>query len=252
MKLCHLQGNTSLVYKVWHQSKKKRVGGPTGSCACVCFFVQLILKQQKTKQNINNRSTLLIMLWLAVIFLLISATGYFFFRVYQQPKPSERLLVTRSSNFIYFVSLSVWPFIFWWLCQSLAIEQSATMAIAFLWPVILLLTRSALLDVHHKCSKAEDHAKYQETRGTAGLMFTAAFGVGILFNAIRGSQDQKGSKLILASLLLCVAFFIPTHMFVSGTAGSRIVNVTQNCVLHIAIGIFMMGIIQSYFSNQNS
>lgn len=169
----------------------------------------------------------------------------------QHPKPSDRLRVAQSANAIYFSTLLLWPFIFNLLCLTVgtSIEDNIYLLLGFLWPVVLLCARMALINADEKPTKEEDRDRYQETRGTGALMFTAAFGVGILIGAIRGSQDRQGSKLILASLLLVVAFFIPTHLFRCGTVGSQVINVLQTCVLHVSIGIFMMGIILSYFSN---
>ena len=169
-----------------------------------------------------------------------------------KPKPSNRLIVAQSANTIYFSTLLLWPFIFNFLCATVgtSIYENIYLLVGFLWPVLLLLSRMALIDADHKPTKEEDRDRYQETRGTGALMFTAAFGVGILIGAIRGSQDRQGSKLILASLLLVVAFFIPTHLFDCGTTGSQVINVLQTCVLHVSIGIFMMGIILSYFSTK--
>lgn len=189
-------------------------------------------------------------LFACVLFLNILAVAKLVYSLTRKPKPSNRLRVTMSANMIYLTALSLWPFLFLLLCRSVQadIQNSPLLLIGYVWPVLLLISRMVLLNPDHKPSKDEDKSKYQENRSTGGLMFTAAFGVGILLGAIRGVQDRQGAKLILASLLLCVAFFIPTHIFVCGTVGSQIVNVVQTCVLHIAIGILMTGIVISYFS----
>ena len=186
----------------------------------------------------------------SLVVMVLAFGVYHILRVHHIAQPTDRVLVTQCSNLIYFASLLIWPFVFHAICQTVqtSVSQSPFLLIGFLWPIFLLLSRMLLIDANYKASREEDRHKYQETRSTGSLMFAAAFGVGILISSIRGAQDRQGSKLILASLLLCVAFFIPTHIFVCGTTGSQIVNVLQTCVLHIAIGIFMMGITLSYFS----
>ena len=165
-------------------------------------------------------------------------------------KPPKRIIINKINNLLYFITILLWPFLFEFICRTvgIGIHTSPFLMIGLMWPIILLTIRMASIDTSLKISNHEDHANHQEARSTGALMFSAAFGVGILLTTINGVQDKQGSKLILASLLLAAAFLMPTSIFKIGTNGSLVVNTIQNCVIHIAIGIFIMGICVSYFS----
>ena len=172
---------------------------------------------------------------------------------YAYQKTNKRVRVQQTSNLLYFSTVVVWPFIFYLICvwMNIDVRKNRHLLIGLSWPLTLLLIRLFSVDptAQTKVSVQEDHSNHQETRNTGSLMFSAAFGVGILLGAIKGSQDKDGSKLILISLLICAAFFIPTHIFKIGTERSMIVHAVQTCVMHVAIGILLMGISHSYFQS---
>lgn len=166
---------------------------------------------------------------------------------------TKRLRVQQTSNLLYFSTVLTWPFLFFLICRWMQIDvrENLHLLIGLAWPMALLLVRLFAVDptTHTKVTVQEDHSNHQETRNTGSLMFSAAFGVGILLGAIKGTQDKDGSKLILVSLMICAAFFIPTHIFQIGTEQSLVVHAVQTCVMHVAIGILLMGISHSYFQN---
>ena len=117
----------------------------------------------------------------------------------------------------------------------------------FLWPVILLISRMVHIQYDQKESSSESHAQHSDTRGSAGLLFTAAFGIGVILTSLKKDANPLGSKLVLLSLLFCVAFLIPTNAFPVESHISHGIRTFQSCMTQIAIGMFIVGISVSYF-----
>lgn len=157
-------------------------------------------------------------------------------------------------NLIHLVSLLCWPVLFFAICAStgLTVPKDPYILLGLGWPVFLLAAKMVTIEHDRKEEAQESHVRHGEARGSAGLLFTAAFGVGVILTALRKDTDMLGSKLVLLSLLICVAFLIPsaTHPVTSHTAHS--VRTLQTCVTQMAIGIFILGITVSYFRASSS
>ena len=152
-------------------------------------------------------------------------------------------------NAIHLLALVGWPALFFAICAStgLTVWTDPYILLGLGWPVFLLSAKMMTIEHDRKEEAQESHVRHGEARGSAGLLFTAAFGVGVILTALRKDADRLGSKLVLLSLLMCVAFLIPsaTHPVTSHTAHT--IRTLQTCVTQMAIGIFILGITVSYF-----
>ena len=182
----------------------------------------------------------------ATILVASGATAY----QHATQETTKRVRVQQISNLLYFCTAIVWPIIFYGICiwMKIDLRSHSYMLLGLAWPLVLIFFRLLSLDhTDAKITDMQDGSNHQETRSTGSLMFSAAFGVGILLGAIKGTQDKDGSRLILLSLMICAAFFIPTHIFQIGSDRSIVAHTVQTCVFHVAIGILLMGIAHSYF-----
>lgn len=165
-------------------------------------------------------------------------------------KQITKLSWTRQiDNSIYLGSIALWSFLFYTICTYMDLDMSANPYIlfGFLWPVLLLLVRMANVRNDQKETNQESHVQHNDTRGSAGLLFTAAFGVGVILTSIKQNVNATGSKLVLLSLLFCVAFLIPTNSFPVESNISHSIRTAQACLTQMAIGIMITGISVSYF-----
>lgn len=153
-------------------------------------------------------------------------------------------------NAIFFNAMTIWALIFFGICFMNPDEQIYTNIFAmagFLWPVILLVSRMVHIQYDKKETGSESHVQHSDTRGSAGLLFTAAFGIGVILTSLKKDANPLGSKLVLLSLLFCVAFLIPTNAFPVESHISHGIRTFQSCMTQIAIGMFIVGISVSYF-----
>ena len=125
---------------------------------------------------------------------------------------TKRVRVQQISNLLYFLTVLAWPVLFYIICWWMQIDISTSryMLIGLSWPLVLLGLRLWSIDhTNAKITDQQDYNNYQEIRSTGSLMFSAAFGVGILIGAINGAQNKDGSKLILLALMICAGFSSP-------------------------------------------
>lgn len=152
-------------------------------------------------------------------------------------------------NVLYFSTLALWPFVFYLICDfnELNLKSNPYISLGLVWPVVLLLMRMVHIAHDQKEDNQECHVRHGDIRGSAGLLFTAAFGVGVILTTLNRGSDPVGSKMVLLSLLFCVAFLIPTSSYPVDSHISHGIRTFQSCVTQIAIGIFITGISVSYF-----
>mgnify|MGYP002879953715 CR=1 FL=1 len=85
-----------------------------------------------------------------------------------------------------------------------------------------------------------------ETKQWASIIIGAAWAVGTLLSVIRtsGGQSIQGSKILLASLVLCIAFIVPlsSEGVDARTASSVTLRSAQRAALHYSVGLFIIGI----------
>ena len=155
----------------------------------------------------------------------------------------------QKDNLIHLLSLLTWPVLYFAICAStgLTLSSDPYILLGLLWPVFLIGARMVSIQWEHKEPLQESHVRHGEARGSAGLLFTAAFGVGVLLTALRKDADVLGSKLVLMALLLCVAFLIPAATQPISSGAAHMIRTTQTCISQMAIGIFILGITVSYF-----
>ena len=163
-----------------------------------------------------------------------------------EPTPRTRSVDLVTS--VYFVGMVLWPAAFAVITRAMGVSLAAqpTLAFALVWPSLLFAARLWNTCPHRKLSVQDEHSNHAATRNAAGLMFSAAFGVGLLLAAIKGGQDVLGARVILLSLLVAVAFLAPTHSFVIGSHPQRVVLAVQTSAFYLALGMLMVGISMSY------
>ena len=176
--------------------------------------------------------------------------------VYARVQNAESTRLERSKqidNAIFFNAVAIWCLMFFGICYfnpSEHISANIFAVVGFLWPVVLLLSRMMHIRFDKKETSSESHVQHNDTRGSAGLLFTAAFGVGVILTSLKKAANPLGSKLVLLSLLFCVAFLIPTNAFPVESHISHGIRTFQSCMTQIAIGMFIVGISVSYFGSK--
>ena len=193
------------------------------------------------------------LLGLAVVVVILGSILHFSLTKKRNPEMTQLDTTKQINNCIHLGALMVWPLLYFIICSSsnLNIKDHPYIILGLIWPVILILAKMCSLADGSKETAQESHVRHSETRGSAGLLFTAAFGVGVLLTALRKTSSDLGTKLVLLSLLFCVAFLIPVTTSSVENHTSHIIRTLQTCVTHMAIGIFILGITVSYFDPQN-
>jgi len=119
------------------------------------------------------------------------------------------------------------------------------------WTVVLLL-----YDLYQtRIRTVHDYAahKVAALKQNTAILITASFAVGSLLAVARkkngigeASESVHSARILLISLVLCVAFVIPitTDMDPRGTM-SKLIGSVQESMLKYAIGLFVGGIIAS-------
>lgn len=168
--------------------------------------------------------------------------------VVKRLKPTPRTKSVDLAASVYFVSMVLWPATFAVITRAMGVSlhKQPTLAFALVWPSLLFAAQLWNMCPHRKLSVQDEHSNHAATRNAAGLMFSAAFGVGLLLAAIKGGQDVLGARVILLSLLVAVAFLAPTHSFVIGSHPQRVVLAVQTSAFYVALGMLMVGISMSY------
>ena len=196
---------------------------------------------------------LFVLLIVFTVLIFLSTTGNVAWTIY---KTSDLTRLERSKqidNVIFVNSIAIWSLIFFGICFMNPLErinQNIFAIVGFLWPVVLLLSRMVHVQHDQKESSSESHVQHNDTRGSAGLLFTAAFGIGVILTSLKKDANPLGSKLVLMSLLFCVAFLIPTNAFPVESHISHGIRTFQSCMTQIAIGMFIIGISVSYFTTK--
>lgn len=193
---------------------------------------------------------LFIILCVLATFMLIGSVAHISFTHHNKRSMTQVDKSKQIDNSIFLMSVSSWVLIFFGICALNPSEHvllNTFAMIGFLWPVLLLLSRMAHIRFDEKETGSESHVQHNDTRGSAGLLFTAAFGIGVILTSLKKDASPLGSKLVLLSLLFCVAFLIPTNAFPVESHISHGIRTFQSCMTQIAIGLFIVGISISYF-----
>ena len=190
-----------------------------------------------------------VLLTLVVVLVGLGTTLHTVLTRNRNPEMTQVDKTKQMDNYIHLGALLLWPLLFFIICMStnLSVRKQPYILFAMLWPVVLLLGRMFGITNCNKELIQEAHVRHSETRGSAGLLFTAAFGVGVLLAALRKDACSLGTKLVLLALLLCVAFLIPVSSEPVDTHKAHIIRTLQTCVTQMAIGLFILGITVSYF-----
>lgn len=143
------------------------------------------------------------------------------------------------------IMLLLWPLVF---DGIVGFDSDRTVIYTgFFWTVLVLLW-SMVTSCVQSASQADMDVALTKTN--ANIIIGAAFAVGALLSVISGqnkTQSVAGARIMLISLLMCIAFVIPglLNMNVkSPVAGA--VRSAQRGFLHYAMGLFIASIVVSW------
>ena len=109
-------------------------------------------------------------------------------------------------NSIFLMSVSSWILIFFGICALNPSEHvllNTFAMIGFLWPVLLLLSRMVHIRFDEKETGSESHVQHNDTRGSAGLLFTAAFGIGVILESQKRCEPARFKIGAVVAPILC-------------------------------------------------
>jgi len=125
------------------------------------------------------------------------------------------------------------------------LSTDGSLIFGFVWTVVLLLWELTA-NMDETGSDMLSRQRASETKQWASVVIGAAWAVGTLLNVIRpdASQSAQGSKILLASLVLCIAFIVPLSSEGTDvrTASSVTLRSAQRSALHYSVGLFIIGI----------
>jgi len=125
------------------------------------------------------------------------------------------------------------------------ISTGFTLSFGFVWTAVLLVWEMTA-NMDESGSNMLSRQRAGETKQWASIVIGAAWAVGSLLSVIRpmGGQSVQGSKILLASLVLCIAFIVPlsSEGTDNRTASSVILRSAQRSALHYSVGLFVVGI----------
>lgn len=178
---------------------------------------------------------------LVVIVLIVSAI--------QTRTGDDRTRKERSrvhSAAVYACALLLWPVLMEHLVGfSKVAMHPMLLGFGFLWTAALLLWE---LTTNMDETRSGDAARQRsaETKNYAGVIIGAAWAVGTLLGALRkdGTQSTEGSKILLLSLVLCIAFIVPLNTDAGDAriTSAVVLRSSQRSALHWSVGLFITGI----------
>jgi len=143
------------------------------------------------------------------------------------------------SSAISMTLLIIYPIIFY---NFVGFDSLAVIGLC--WTVTMMLYDQLLLIPE---SKEEDQSSFYSTSTAANVVVGASWAVGSLIHAIsRTGMKADGAKILLVSLILSVSFILSAHSKNDRGKTSTIVRTAQRNTLHIAVGLFISGIILSF------
>lgn len=142
-------------------------------------------------------------------------------------------------------ALLLWPIVIERAVGWNTISNHVSLALGFAWTGMLLFWEMTG-NMDESGSDGVSRQKAAETKQWASIIIGAAWAVGTLLSVIRsgGSQSVLGSKILLSSLVLCIAFIVPlsSEGSDSRTASSVALRSAQRSALHYSVGLFIVGI----------
>jgi len=147
---------------------------------------------------------------------------------------------------VYACALLLWPVVIDHLVGfPRMVQHPALLGFGFVWASALLLYElTTNMDETRSGSAARQRSA--ETKNYAGVIIGAAWAVGTLLGALRtdGKQSAEGSKVLLLSLVLCIAFIVPLNTDAADARATSavILRSSQRSALHYSVGLFITGI----------
>ena len=112
----------------------------------------------------------------------------------------------------------------------------------FLWTYVMILYDG----YQQPESREDDQAALYNTSNAANVVIGACWATGSLIHAISNrGMNSKGARILLISLVLCVSFVLSTHAKHDRSETSVVVRTVQRNILHVAVGLFISGILIS-------
>ena len=148
---------------------------------------------------------------------------------------------------VYTTALLLWPIIIEKVVGFSRISAHPyVLGFGFVWAA-LLIAWELTNNMDETRSGAEARARSAETKNYAGVIIGAAWAVGTLLGAFKpadAGQSAEGSKVLLLSLILCIAFIVPlnTDSGDARTTSAVVLRSAQRSALHFSVGLFITGI----------
>lgn len=196
----------------------------------------------------------------AVSLVVVVSTCIYLARIKDQRRQKEAARICLSA--VYALGLIIWPVTVvgvLWLLNGTGIEESLgasnggcsyVLALAIAWPILLMAWDLVESGWRHRETEHEEISRYVGNKSNAAIIIGGAWALGALLSIISGRQNghsKCSAKVIMLSLVLCVAFVLPTP----GDGPRRsVVNLTiaawQKTALNYAVGLFIVGIVMAW------
>ena len=161
---------------------------------------------------------------------------------------------------IYCVGALLWPLCFYFLAiRSYETLQDPYVVFGFAWPIALILMDTVFARNRIRRSEVEEESRANELRGSGGMLIGAAWAVGALLAIVATRAAPRGLKqvvgaggegwsskaagMVLASLLMCIAFLIPVPENSARSYFNINYRAAQKVFLNWAVGLFVVGIV---------
>jgi len=141
------------------------------------------------------------------------------------------------------VFILLWPCLFGLAVGWEMIRKYPIILIGFGWTLFMILWDAMTHNENESVRHAEQ--KNGNTKNNANIIVGAAWAVGSLLMVVskQSKQTPQSARVLLLSLILCVAFVIPMMIeFDLRTPLARAMRKVQRNTLHYAIGLFVSGI----------
>lgn len=167
----------------------------------------------------------------------------------QTKSGDDRMRKERSrihSAAVYATALLAWPLAVERIVGFSRIsEHPVLLGSGFAWGAALIAWEMTG-NMDETLGAAEARQRSAETKNFASVVIGAAWAVGTLVSALRtgGGQSAEGSKVLLLSLILCIAFIVPLTSEAGDVrdTSSVVLRSAQRSALHYSVGLFIMGV----------
>jgi hypothetical protein len=152
------------------------------------------------------------------------------------------------SNTAYYVAILLWPVVFDGIVGYEALRNDWKIWFGFLWPIFLLGLHLQHMGEQNRHTAPEAQHRHNELKSNANALIASAWGMGALLAVVMKTEGQSsnGARIMMISLLMCIAFLLPSTAFATSTYPAQISRTVQNSVLNMAIGLFISGIVVSW------